>query len=92
MRLQLDIPKEREAEFHDLIAKTGSKDAAALVNHALSFLELCLEERQAGHKIASIDPATKNYKTLNFLSEAKRSQATGSEAAQTPTPSHTQGK
>jgi hypothetical protein len=55
VRIQLELPEDRVAELDELGARLRIRTRKDLLNTALTLLEWAVNEKAAGHKIASVD-------------------------------------
>lgn len=64
VRLQIEITSGRLEELESLMQQTGTATKKELLNNALTLLEWAIEEKKAGHTIASINEKNETYKEL----------------------------
>ena len=63
-RLQFEVPEDRAEELERLKVDLRVATLKELINNALTLLEWAVEERKAGHTVASIDRAADRYYEL----------------------------
>ena len=76
VRIQLDVPFERNKEIEDLMKRTSTSTKKEFINNALTLLEWAIEETENGRVIASLDEQNKSYKELvmPILAAVKRKE------------------
>jgi hypothetical protein len=63
-RIQIEVPEDRAQELEQLKSELRIATLKDLINNALAILEWAVEERRAGHSVASIDRMSDRYYEL----------------------------
>ena len=66
MKIQLEIPKDREQELQSLKSATALVTYKDLFNNALSIFEWAVKETQEGRIIAVVDEGGMEYRALKM--------------------------
>lgn len=66
VRLQFEVYEDQVEKIDELMRKLGLRRRTELFNHALSFLNWGVREREKGRIIASMDEEKGTYKELEI--------------------------